>query len=85
MKFENAKAVLKAQKNKKFKKALDKSKKYVIILKCIILAFFFGGFLPFFQGKIGKNTKKSQINLHILPKTAKFASATRLRKFSGME
>ena len=35
---------------KYFQKALDKQENYVIILKCIIIAFFFGGFLPFFQG-----------------------------------
>lgn len=43
-----------------FKKTIDKSKNYGIILKCIILAFYIRGFLPFFQGKfveLHKNTE----------------------------
>jgi hypothetical protein len=43
---------------KYFQKTLDKQENYVIILKCIIIAFFFGGFLPFFQGRL---VKKAQI------------------------
>ena len=53
---------------------------YVIILKCIIIAFFFGGFLPFFQGKIVVFDKKGQRNLRILPKKTKIASAITTQK-----
>ena len=35
--------------SKKLQKTLDKNENYVIILKCVIILFFFGGFLPFFQ------------------------------------
>lgn len=55
---------------KNFQKRLDKHKKYVIILKCVIIVFFFGGFLPFFQGVGGKITKISQEKCTICPKKA---------------
>ena len=38
--------------SKKFKKTLDKQKNYDIILKCVIILFFYGGILPFFQERI---------------------------------
>ena len=39
---------------------LDKPKKYAIILKCVIILFFYGGILPFFQERIVIFTKNSQ-------------------------
>ena len=39
-----------------FGKRLDKSNFCAIIIKCVIIVFFFGGFLPFFQGGFVKFT-----------------------------
>ena len=40
--------------SKKIEKTLDKQKNYVIILKCVIILFSFGGILRFFQEIIVK-------------------------------
>ena len=43
----------------KSKKTLDKLKICAIILKCVIIVFLYGGFLPFFQEDVVKITKIS--------------------------
>jgi len=59
-----------------FQKPLDKIQIYVIILKCIIIAFSLGDFCPFFGQPLVKTHKKQVEFLSILPKTVKNASAT---------
>ena len=56
---------------KKSKKPLDKQKNYVIILKCVIILFSFGGILRFFQEIIVKMSNSFLKNTAILPKTLK--------------
>ena len=46
---------------------------------------FYGGFLPFFQGKSVEIDKNRLWILLILPKMAEIIYATLLSKFSGME
>ena len=41
-------------------KTLDKYKNYAIILKCVIIVFYFGGFLHFFQGGMVNMPKFSE-------------------------
>ena len=55
---------------KNVKKMLDKSKRYAIILKCVIIVFFFGGFLPFFQGAFVKMNKNPEVKYAFCPMTA---------------
>ena len=60
------------EKNGKFfQKTLDKLNFYAIILKCIIIAFFFGDILRFFQEMLVESEQKTRKKLHILTKSAK--------------
>ena len=51
---------------KNFSKPLDKSENCDIIIKCIIVAFSFGGFLPFFEDEFVELHKKPPLKMRIL-------------------